>query len=311
MAGAATRRVQTGITRILKLTGKNPLPMTPPSDITFVDPRTTRPQSCHGVLLHLDSAASHEGLFHLGDHYVDTLIRPHGLAKPVLMYGKTDFTTTMPREFPGATTVLGLPPSKTWKSFFEQARSFAAETPVSHPFLEREVEAEWVRGIKPDVNTVTVRQSYTQTTEGAGIQGFLDFLKSNEIRLRSGVIAETAGSFKTNFTARTGLPFTPENFRQHLVHELGASGTCIFYYDGNTMSRFFDAGVVMALQEKGLKIQVFVVTSREDIPIPPIFHKMQNLTMVEGFEESHGRARALLQDELSYLKTRDVVLGRS
>lgn len=296
MAGTA-QRIARRVVRVLDL-GATGIKV--PSDVQLVGPKTARTGSYHGVICHVDKAHP-EHLFYLGDHYVNLCITS-GPIKPLLLSSKIPITTTMPREFPGTATL---------DTFFEKAYTFAQLPPSpSAPFFERSRSIDCLLAPKPDWRIGTVRQSYTQTKNSEGIQTFLDLLRDTGIFLRSGYVAETAETFKDNFKALTGLPFTPENFRQHLLNELQASGSCFFYYDGNTMSRFFDAGVIAALQARGLAIQVFVVTDRYDTGVPPVFYTMKNLTVIEGFEEADGHARTALCEELSYLKTCETVLSR-
>lgn len=296
MAGAA-RGIAKHVVRILNLGTHTRIKV--PSGVQLVGPETAKTGSYHGVMCHVDKAHP-ERLFYLGDHYVNLCITS-GPIKPLLLSSETPITTTMPREFPG---------TETLDTFFEKAYTFAQLPPSpSAPFFERSRSIDCLAP-KPDWRIGTVRQSYTQTKNSKGIQTFLDLLRDEGIFLRSGYVAETAETFKDNFTTLTGLPFTPENFRQHLLNELQASGSCFFYYDGNTMSRFFDAGVIAALQERGLAIQVFVITARYDTGVPPVFYTMKNLTVIEGFEEADGHARTALCEELSYLKTCETMLSR-
>ncbi len=295
MAGAA-RGIASRMVRVLNLGVPS---VKVPSGVQLVGPEVARAGSCHGVMCHVDKAHP-QRLFYLGDHYVDLCTTP-GPIKPFLLSSEAPIATTMPREFPG---------TEPLEAFFEKAHAFAQlSIAQSAPFFDRKRHTDFFTP-RPNWRIGTVRQSYTQTKNNEGIQKFLDLLRDEGVFLRSGYVAETSETFKDNFTALTGLPFTPENFRQHLVNELQASGSCFFYYDSNTMSRFFDAGVIAALQERGLAIQVFVVTARYDTGVPAAFYKMKNLTVIEGFEEADGHARTTLCEELSHLKTCETVLGR-
>lgn len=101
-----------------------------------------------------------------------------------------------------------------------------------------------------------VRQPFTQSGEQQRqvIQTVLDLLATCPVRLLTGHHAEDAGSFKQAFEQRSGLLFTPQNFRRERLSLLKQADAMIIIRAEMSESSAFEVAYNIA---SGQKIPIF------------------------------------------------------
>jgi carbamoyl-phosphate synthase large subunit len=80
--------------------------------------------------------------------------------------------------------------------------------------------------------------------------------------LLTGTIAESKDTFRESFTLKTGLPFNPENFRNHRIQLLEKADAMIIFRTGLSESTVFEIAYNIM---KGKKIPIFFVIHPDHI----------------------------------------------
>ena len=119
----------------------------------------------------------------------------------------------------------------------DQNLQFRTSTPASAGTLR-----EGATVIEEPVR-VFVRQPFTESgnAEKEVIQGVLDVLSSLNADILTGAEAQSEGSFRAAFEARSGLPFTPSNFRGMRLRLLDSSDAMILIRTSLSESGAFEA----------------------------------------------------------------------